>query len=54
MPQKFVDWGQPPAPPPLGNIQIKAEKGAPNNLDLGWTPHPPLDNVQIEADFLSG
>ena len=29
------------------------QKSASNNLDSGWPP-PPLDNVQIKADFLTG
>ena len=39
---KVLDWGQPPTP--QKNVRIQADKSA---------APPPLDNVQIKADFFS-
>ena len=52
MPQKCLDWGQPPAP--LENVQIKAEKSALNNLDSGWPPSSPFGQSPNMSRFFSG
>ena len=49
MPHKCLDWGQ--TPPPLENVQIKAEKSASNNFDSGWIPPPFGQNPNMNRFF---